>query len=78
MAPCPPALSPSEPCGQSRKKQRNSELSCVSGQDLEGGSSFSSKGKERENLSTVSLTEMHEGIIKSQDGGGDSSPPEES
>ena len=36
-----------------------------------------SKGKERENLSTVRPYGMYEGIIKSQDGGGDGSPPVE-
>lgn len=41
------------------------------------GVPFPSKGKERENLSTVRPYRMYEGIIKSQDGGGDSSPPAE-
>lgn len=39
---------PLSPRGQGRKKQRNFELSCVSGQDLEGGSSFSHQRPRKE------------------------------
>ena len=41
------------------------------------GVPFPSKGKERENLSAVRPYGMYEGIIKSQDGEGDRSPPAE-